>query len=237
MFSAASRFTAAFEETEIDMQSEKPKGFVKNIENIWYHYKYVILALVIALVVFITATVQFFSKKEPDIFIYHITSSGLTASSQDDFRESMKLIVEDYNGDGVVAIDFKEDVYILGEIKTNPTELSTIERFKLELALGECVIYIMDENFYKGNREYMCNLSDVLGYTPEFAYDEKAIRLSDLPGYPDNDTKDEVLPGLKDFSEDSFLCIRLKRTGMDEQKYEYHVDFFKKLVEFGITTD
>ena len=30
---------------------------------------------------------------------------------------------------------------------------------------------------------------------------------------------------------------KIRAVPFDEQKYEYHVDFFKKLVEFGITTD
>lgn len=207
------------------MDNGKPKGFVKNIENIWYHYKYVILISLAALIMISVAMTQYLTKKTPDIYVYHIATSGLTAASQDDFRESMKLIAEDYNGDGTVMVEFKEEVYIPNEVRTNTNELTVSERFNLELALGDCVIYIMDKSFYLGNRDYMCNLKDVLGYLPENAYDERAVMLSDLPAYT-------RVPGLQDFDPESYLCLRKRRTGMDEEEYAAHVDFFKKLIEF-----
>lgn len=88
----------------------------------------------------------------------------------------MKLIAKDYNGDGTVNIDFKEEVYIPEMMNSKPNELSSSDKFNLELALGDCVIYIMDESFYRGNKQYMCDLEDVLGYLPDAAYDDRAIR-------------------------------------------------------------
>ena len=104
-------------------------------------------------------------------------------------------------------------------------ELSVTESFNLELALGECIIYIMDKSFYEGNRQYMADLESTIGYMPECAYDEKAIILSDLPAY-------KKVPGLYDFPPESYICLRDKRVGMEEDNYNNHVDYFKKLVEF-----
>ncbi len=204
----------------------RPRGFVKNVENIWYHYKYVILVCLAALLMISVALAQSLSKKTPDISVYHISMYGLTASSQDNFRESMKLIAKDYNGDGNIAVDFKEEVYVPQKVNTKPNELSASDRFNLELALGDCVIYIMDDSFYRGNREYMSSLEEVLGYTPAAAYDECAFRLSDLKA-------SALLPGLQDFEENSYLCLRKKRSGMSDKDYEAHIDFFKRLVEFS----
>ena len=210
------------------MNDTRPKGFLKNVENIWYHYKYVILIALAALLMFTIAMAQYLGKKKPDIFVYHISTTGLTAVSQDDFRESMKLIADDYNGDGVITVDFKEEVYLPTAVKTNPNELTSSEKFNLELALGDCVIYIMDESFYRGNRDYMCDLESVLGYLPDSAYDERAIQLSALPAYASR----SGLPGLRELEPDSYLCLRERRTGMNEEEYAAHVDFFKKLIEF-----
>lgn len=206
------------------MNDTKPRGFKKNVENIWYHYKYVILIALAALIMVSVALAQSISKKDPDISVYHISTVGLTASSQDNFRESMKLIADDYNGDGQVVIDFKEEVYVPEKVNTNPNELSASDRFNLELALGDCVVYIMDGTFYRGNKDYMCTLESVLGSAPDYAYDDCAIRLCDLPGY-------KYLPGLQDFEENSYLCLRKKRSGMDDDVYAAHVNFFKKLVQ------
>lgn len=207
------------------MKDTAPKTFSKKVENIWYHYKFVILAVLAALIMFGFALAQSLSKKEPDISVYHIAQTGLTASSQDNFRESMKLIAEDYNGDGMVTIDFKEEVYVPEMVNSKPNELSSSDKFNLELALGDCVIYIMDESFYRGNKDYMCDLKEVLGYLPDAAYDDRAILLSALPAY-------KTVPGLRDFDPNSYLCLRKKRAGMKNSEYSAHVDYFKRLVEF-----
>lgn len=208
------------------MNNRESKSFIKFIDNIWYHYKYVIIIALAAIVVFSIALSQSFSQKEPDIFVYHISTSGLTASSKESFQKTMAIISKDYNGDGQVTIDLKEEVYV-PSLQTVQAygELSVTESFNLELALGECMIYIMDKNFYTGNKQYMKNLNEVLGYIPEFAYDERAILLTDLPGYKN-------LPGLHDFAPESYLCLREKRTGMNEQAYNAHIDFLKRLVEY-----
>lgn len=207
------------------MNDTKPQTLAKKIENLWYHEKYVILAILAALIMVGFALAQSLSKKTPDIAVYHISQIGLTASSQDNFRESMKLIAKDYNGDGTVNIDFKEEVFIPEMINSSPNELSSSDKFNLELAMGDCVIYIMDESFYRGNKQYMCDLEDVLGYLPDMAYDDRALLLSALPAY-------KTVPGLRDFDPNSYLCLRQKRVGMKDSVYDAHVDFFKRLVEF-----
>lgn len=207
------------------MNDTKPQTLAKKIENLWYHEKYVILAILAALIMVGFALAQSLSKKTPDIAVYHISQIGLTASLQDNFRESMKLIAKDYNGDGTVNIDFKEEVYIPEMINSSPNELSSSDKFNLELAMGDCVIYIMDESFYRGNKQYMCDLEDVLGYLPDMAYDDRALLLSALPAY-------KTVPGLRDFDPNSYLCLRQKRVGMKDSVYDAHVDFFKRLVEF-----
>ena len=138
----------------------------------------------------------------------------------------MAIVSEDYNEDGVITVDLKEEVYI-PSLQTVQAygEMSVTESFNLELALGECMIYIMDKSFYMGNKQYMKNLDEVIGYIPEFAFDEKAILLSDFPGYKN-------LPGFHDFAPESYLCLREKRTGMNEDAYNAHIDCLKNLVEY-----
>ncbi len=208
------------------MQDKKTFNFVKFIDNIWYHYKYVILFLIAVIIMVSVVAYQSVTQKEPDVFIYHISTEGLTASSKDSFRNSMALIAEDYNGDGVVTVDFKEEVYVPASAEAYiQGGLTVTESFNLELALGECVIYIMDESFYNGNKQYMADIEQAIGYLPDCTVDNKAILLSDLPAY-------RRLPGLMDLPAESYICLRERRTGMDEKAYEAHIDYFKKLVEF-----
>ena len=209
------------------MNTSNPKSFIKFVDNLWYHYKYVIIIVLASIIVLSIALFNTFSQKEPDIFIYHISTQGLTAVSKENFTKTMSLAAKDYNGDGVVTVDLKEEVYTpsLHTVQAYG-QLTVTESFNLELALGECMIYIMDRNFYEGNKQYMKRLDEAIGYMPEFAYEDKAILLSDLPGYRN-------LPGLHDFANESYLCLREKRTGMDENAYNAHMDFLKNLIEYN----
>ena len=206
-------------------EAEQPKTLGKKLENLWYHYKPFVIIGIIAFIVIVICTVQSVTRKKQDVIVYHAAMQGLTLASQDDFRESAKLVAEDYNGDGNIVVDFKEDVYVPNEAVAlgQPT---TTDRFNLELAMGECVVYIMDGSFYRGNRDFMSDLADIFDVVPSYAYDEKAFRLGDIPAY-------DALPGIHDLPEDSYICLRLKRDGMKDSDYENSKRFFISFVTYG----
>lgn len=211
------------------MKNYSDKSFVKMVENIWYHYKWAIIIGSLALVMLIAGLMQLASQKAPDVFIYHVSSEGVTVKSVERLTDSLSELASDYNRDGVVNVDFKEEIYVPDAISAGEGQLSVTDSFNLELFAGECVIYIMDESFYLGNRDYMVDLVDVLGYVPVGAYDDKALLLSQLPAY-------ESTPGLMDLPAESFICIRKERIGlneMDESVYANNLDFFRKFVEFA----
>ena len=200
--------------------------FFKFFENIWYHYKYVILISLAAIIMISVATCQALSKKEPDVFVYHISTKGLSVAAKEHFLQNVELVASDYNGDGVTKADFKEDVYIPeGGISTVQTGLGAMESFNFELALGDCIIYIMDESFFKQNEEYMADLTEVTGRKIDFAVDGKGVKIKDLPSF-------SKLSGLSYFK-DEYICIKMKKDGMSESEYANHVSFFKALLDYG----
>ena len=202
-------------------ESEKPRTLIAKIDNIWYHYKFVILIGLAALVMVSVSTCQMLSQKTADVYLYHISLHGLTLSSQASFKGAMAEIADDYNGDGKVIAEMKEETFVPREVAAYG-EPTTIDSFNLELATGECVVFFLDESFYRGNRDYMADLADVFGETPEGAFDEKAFRLGDLPKY-------KTVAGLCDMDEDTYLCLRKQRVGMDQTHYDAHVRFFRAL--------
>ena len=127
------------------MTDKNEKSLVKFFENIWYHYKWTIIIGAAALVMLIAGLAQLASKKQPDVFIYHVSKSGITANSIDKLTDSLSAFAVDYNGDGIVNVDYKEEIYVPGVISTAQGQLSVTDSFNLELFAGECVIYIMDE--------------------------------------------------------------------------------------------
>lgn len=210
------------------MIEQNEKSLVKTIENIWYHYKWLILLGAFFLIFFTICSVQMASNKEPDVFMYHVSTEGLTLNSVEKLTDSLSAFAHDYNDDGTVNVDFKEEIYVPDVMSTGATQLSVTDSFNLELFAGECVIYIMDESFYEGNKEFMADLTDILGYLPESAYDSKSLLLAELPAY-------KTTPGLCDLPAESFICFRKNRVGlneMDPDVYENNLDYFRKFVEF-----
>lgn len=212
---------------------EQNKSLVKIVENIWYHYKWAIIIGFLVIVMLVAGISQLATKKEPDVFIYHVSSQGITPDSTNELTECLSTFASDVNGDGKVTVDFKEEIYIPDVISTAEGRLAVTDSFNLELYAGECVIYFMDESYYMGNREYMADLKDVLGYKPEASYDDKALLLSQLPAY-------KSVPGLCYLPKETFICIRKEREGLNEQDiavYNNNVDFFKKFAEFVLVAE
>ena len=210
------------------MKEQSEKSLVKFFENIWYHYKWVILICCFFAFVFVVGTVQMVSNKNPDVFIYHVAAQGITKNSIDSLTDNLSTFAEDYNEDGHVTVDYKEEIYVPNAISSGQGQLSVTDSFNLELFAGECVIYIMDESFYRGNSDFMVDLVDILGYVPESAYDSKALLLSELPAYGNT-------PGLRDLPAESFICVRKERIGineMDDEVYDNNLDYLRKLVGF-----
>ncbi len=203
----------------------KENKFFKFFENIWYHYKYVILIGLAAIIMISVATCQAVSKKTPDVFVYHISTKGLSVAAKEHFIQNVELVAGDYNNDGAVKADFKEDVYIPDQISTVQTGLSATDSFNFELALGDCIIYIMDKNFFESNKEYMADLSEITGVNIDNVVDGKGIKISDLPSY-------KKLSGLAYFK-DEYISIKKKKDGMNEKEYNNHVLFFEALLNYG----
>lgn len=214
----------------------KPKmTFRQWIENVWYHYKVpIILGLVVILMVSV-GLYQSLSKKEPDVFFYYVGQSSITVKKTDDFKSDMENIMEkDYNGDGKKVVDYKEDIFVMYSVEegantnsyvyNSTDQMNIVQRFNMELGMGECVIYIMEPNLYKANKQYIRPLEESLDKVPTYALDDKGIKLSDLPAYQKT--------AMRNFPSDYVICVRAKRNGDKEAFYNANVDFFRTLTEY-----
>lgn len=211
--------------------------FLGWLDNVWYHYKAGIIIGFCAIVMFIACTTQFVSRDEHDVFVYCVGDVGLSAQACDEFMEEMQdCFTVDYSGDGKRVVDLKVDKFVMTEDKGgkkivfNPSEqLSITERFNLELSSGDCVIYIMEPNFFKANLKYLASLGEELGYEPENALHGKGIALSDLPAYKATFT-------LSYFPENYIICLADREDRYDENYYEGNVEFFKNLIEYKLVS-
>ncbi|MBR2021919.1 MAG: hypothetical protein IJ939_05725, partial [Clostridia bacterium] len=161
--------------------------FLGWLDNVWYHFKAGIIIGAFALVILVVSLTQFVTRDEHDVFVYCVGDMGLSAQAIDNFTQEMQdCFTVDSNGDGEKVVDLKFDKFVMTEDANgkkhvyNPSEqLSITERFNLELASGECVIYIMEPAFFKGNLDFLASLEEELGYLPENAIEGKGIKLSE----------------------------------------------------------
>lgn len=184
---------------------------------------------------FTIASVQYFSRVEPDVFVYYVGQSSATAKDIEEFCDDMQNIMpKDYNGDGNKKVDYKEDIFVMYSIEDGAStgsyvynstdQLDIVKRFNMELGMGECLIYIMEPNLFSANTDYIAPLDSVLDKVPENALSGKGIKLSDLGAYRKT--------ALSSFPSDYVICLRAKRSGDDADFYNANADFFKALTAY-----
>jgi len=216
-------------------------SFLKWVDNFWYHNKAAVVIGFFAAIIVIVCSVQWFSKKDPDVFIYFVGHGKLSAGAAEEFVEDMELyFADDYNGDGHVVVDYKEDAFIMeqtpdgnryvsGDPNSN-VQFNKTQRFALELGVmtGDCVIYIMEPAFFHANTQYIADLEDVLGYVPESAIKGKGIPLSKLKAYKNL--------SLNRYPSDYIICMARKKDIFTDEYYNGNAKFFKNLIEYNVNT-
>ena len=212
--------------------------FLQWIDNVWYHYKPQIIIGAFAIVLVSVALSQCIKKEKYDAFIYVAGADGLTAMESDLFTEEMESkFTVDANGDGKKVVDLKVEEFTMAVgpdgnagVFNPEKQVSEIGSFQIELSKGDCVIYLLQKEFFYPNLKYFASLESTIGYVPENAINGKGIRLGDLEAYWTTDT-------LKYFPEDYIICLADKEKRLDARYYEGNVKFFKKLIEYEHTTE
>jgi len=233
-------------EQEIVPQSK----FSKWLDNFWFYHKWhLIIGLFVAFVLII-GLVQMATKENPDVIIMYAGPLSSTISEEEDVRNAFNSVIPvDYNNDGkkytqlaMITIFSEEqiaqkykDAQERGEeiIINTSTNASELQKYDNLIAAGEYSICLVDPWLYE--RVKVANgfrkLSDVLGKTPENAYDEYAIKLSETEF-------GKYFSSLGVFPEDTLLCLRLKGTMStflnknSDEEYAHSVDVFRAIINF-----
>ena len=209
--------------------------FLGWLDNVWYHYKAAIIISAFALVILVVGMTQMITREEHDVFIYCVGEQGLTAQATDMFTSEMQsCFTVDANNDGKKVVDLKFDTFVMTEDVNgkhhvyNPSEqLSIIERFNLELASGECVVYIMEPSFFAANLDYLASFEEELSFVPEKAIYGKGIKLSDLVSYKATTT-------LSYFPEDYVICLADHENRFYDEYYKGNVKFLENLIKYNL---
>ncbi len=211
-----------------------PSKIGEFFENLWYHYKWLILIILIIGSLVVVSVIQIIEKGDPDVHVLFIGQNYITAEGRNEAEETLNKIIPDYNGDGDVKMDLVELTVttIPGQSYDYVYQQDALTRFETEIRAGESTVFIVEESFYDKIKKIglAAPLTTVFGEgnVPDFAYDEYSFRLRDL------DFAEEK--GFCRFPRESYVCIRhspehdeinYSRTMED---YNNNLDFFKTMV-------
>lgn len=228
--------------------SIKKGKFLSWLDNYWYHYKGVTIAVAFFLVVFAVCTLQMCTKEKNDLIVVYAGRDALTSEKKEDISRVLEAIMpEDYDGDGQKSA-VVNSFYILSEdqikeIKAETDEngdapyvdnsfiSSQYQEYGHYMQTGSASVLFLDPWLFESLRagDRLAKLEDVLGYVPDGAYDEYGVRLGDTALYRDYAV-------MKNMHEDTVICIHLPLfagNSSDEDYYARETAMFRALVTYG----
>ncbi len=235
---------------------EPGNKFFKRLDNFWYHNKWTVIIALFFAVVFLVCTLQMCSSDEQDVSIMYAGAYKFGQTDALNFKNAFAEITPDRNGDGASRVALV-DLYILSdeEIAAQKTEIegengvavvnyevfsANYEAFTQHMWTGDTVICLLAPDLYASvyvededgeERSGFMRLDEVLGYTPDGAYDAHSIRLCDTPF-------GKYYPIMERLPKDTLLCVReisplssLWDRKKSEEYHAYCLDIFRAMFE------
>jgi hypothetical protein len=207
------------------MEKKERLSFKQWCEHIWYYNKWMIILGSAVVILIVVGTIQLLTRNEGDVSFLYTGKSTITVKGTKQLEETVKGLIEDYNGDGVIAVDYLELTALAGEasgvIIDADTNANILRWFETEVRAGDSVIYLLDEYYYNRIVDIgvLAKLSDVLYEKdiPEAAIDEYGVYIGDLDIYK--------TPGFRELPENTVLCIR-RSPEQDEITYGRNVEVY-----------
>ncbi len=221
-------------------------GFLGWLDNFWYHYKWGVIGVAVALIIVIVCTVQACSKEKEDIVVIY---AGQDLFSQTQLADVAAIfsntMPRDFDGNGKkVAALSTYQIYSEEQIRqleastdsagnrANPVDRnrnsSEYNTYYNYLMTGESSVCLLDpwlyEKLAEGGR--LLPLSEALGTVPDKTVDGYGIRLGDTALYREYGV-------LQTLSADTVICLlRPYVTGKSSKPkyYRYEIEMFASLV-------
>ena len=217
---------------DITMESTEKKErlpFSEWLDNVWYRYKWMILAGAVLAVFLVIALIQLFSARDADVKVLYIGPAYLTVEDSGRFKESMEKLAPDYDGDGHITTDVLDITLNRVYDSSDPMHYVIVDqnneantRFQTEVRVGDAVLYILDRTFFDEcvKLGLLAPLDAVLGKgnVPENALDGYGIIIGNIDA--------QYLPGFDKIQKDMVLCLR-RSPDEDEIKYNRSKDFWE----------
>lgn len=229
------------------------KKVLKWLDNIWYHYKVIIMVggfLLICVVIMLT---QFVQRDKYDAMILYTGPHLPTAVEILDIQSSFESVMkEDYDGNGAkdVALSslflmteeqLEDEKYYTdaegNQVYINAGEMvTTRQQFSTQIFAGETLICLLDPAWYDmaKKQDAFVPISELTDKKFDCMYDESALYFRDTPF-------GEYFDSAEAFPEDTLICFRrvptvsgLVNAEKEKKRYNFNRDFFIDILEFEI---
>ena len=224
--------------------SVEQSPFLKRLDNFWFHYKWVVIGVAVALMILLICVLQTCSTEKKDSVIVYAGPQYLSVGEVDQLSQVMTARLPydyDNNGDLVAQMSMYE-IYSeeqMREINQNPDSTAKIDRtrnqnqyqlFTTYQQTGESSIYFMDPWLYESmGKEYLCPLSETVGEAVEGAMaDGYGVRLGDTALYRDYAVV-RYLPA------DTVICLMKPLVwggSSNEKKSEFEKELYRSIVTY-----
>ena len=229
--------------------SKSDNKIVNWFRNYWYYYKWIVIGIVFALVVIVFCTVQTCSSTSNDITILYAGPFPPANSGVPEMQNSLEAVLpEDFNGNGEKNVSLAMlMIYSEEQLKaienSQGSDAPVIDRYQNSLEYqkfqslivsGEYYVCMLDPwLFDEVNKEGLfLSLEEAIGYKPEKAVNDYAIKLSDTEF-------GQYYAAMKLLPEDTYLCIRtpgamqeMTGKGSESKSFNQAVATIKAIIEF-----
>ena len=214
---------------------------LSQLDNFWYHYKWVVIVGAFFLIVLIVGLVQIFNRTQIDAAVTFAGPAYISPNQCAAIETELgKIIPEDYTGDGKKIVKFSNyTVYYENDLKgidasqidlsQNTTNKSNYDDY---VSSGECSIYFVGVELYKNlvARGRLQSMSDLFGEDlPEgITEDGYGVRLGDLPIYE--------LAAFNVIPADTYICLTkpyIYGESSKENTYAQMIECYKAIINFG----
>lgn len=221
------------------MENNEKMSFGEWLENLWYHYKWLIIFGTMLVAFLVISIGQMAATKDPDVNFLHVGPMYISPSAADSIESTMTQFTGDVNGDGKVKTDLLD--ITVNKLQTDESTMvnyddqnKALQRFQTEIRAGDAVIYLLDKEYFDICVEegLLTPLKEVLDDAdiPENNVDGYGVYVSELDAFE--------LSGLSSVPKTAILCLRRSpdkdpiKYGRTMEVWTGNRDAFVKLVKY-----
>lgn len=137
-------------------EEKKPKTFKEKIENIWYHYKALIIVGAVIVLALGYITVTSVNKKEPDLRVVVYDNRVVPDMYLVDMENYFKTFCKDYNGDGEVVVTIMNCSFETGQSSAEYQQIMQQKLSSIVVTDKEAMLFVTSDTGY----EYLQGIVD-----------------------------------------------------------------------------